>query len=186
MNKNTQKLLKLRSDIIDDIYKNRWEEVWFFPEFKEIKGVKGFLGTDQIIFVALNPSFGTYPSEADRFYYRNLLKQGFGNAHLTDLFKLKRKNWSIEELLKNSKLLREAEKYLAKEIKIIKPKFIVFVGTSYRKTYEKVLVDLNLQHIAHQYIPHYALRFNNHDKRKKFRRELRNTRKKYLEILNKK
>jgi hypothetical protein len=57
-------LRRIRGGVIDKAYKGRWEEVWFFPEYKQ---VKGFLGTDPIFFVSINPSFGTFPSGPDSF-----------------------------------------------------------------------------------------------------------------------
>jgi hypothetical protein len=43
-------LERIRGEVIDKIYKERWEEVWFFPEYKRVPGVKGFLGTAPIFF----------------------------------------------------------------------------------------------------------------------------------------
>jgi hypothetical protein len=60
-------LKRIRGEVIDKIYKEHWEEVWFFPEYKQVPGVKGFLGTDPILFVSINPSFGTFPSGPDHF-----------------------------------------------------------------------------------------------------------------------
>ena len=174
MNEKRRKLLKLRSRIIDNIYKKRWEEVWFFPEFKKVKGVKGFLGTARIIFVAINPNFGAYPSKEDLFYYKNLKRQGFANAHLTDLFKIKRKNESAQGLLKDKTLLQEAKKYLAQELKIVRPKLVVGVGKSYKKVYGAVFNELKIP--KYEIIPHYAPQFNNQTKKKNFRKALRKVR----------
>ena len=171
-----QKLLKLRSKIIDEVYKKRWEEIWFFPQYKEVRGVKGFLGTAPIMFVSINPSFGMYPSRADIFYYRNLKKQGFGNAHLTDVYKAKRRNVDVRDLFNNKKLLEEAKHYLAEEIKIIQPKLIVGIGKSYQQQYEGIFKKYR---IPLGFIPHYAPQFANQRTKKRFRSALRSIKKQF-------
>lgn len=178
MDKKKQ-LLILRDEIIDEIYKKRWEEVWFFPIFKEIPEVQGWQGTGPVMFVSINPSFGSYPSRADIFYYRNLRKQGFANAHLTDLYKIKNRNKDIKTLFADSQLLDEAIKYMDKEIRIIQPKLIVGVGTSYRKLYESIFKKYK---ISLEYIPHYAPQFNNDRREKLFRKKMRELAKKYKNV----
>jgi hypothetical protein len=168
-------LKRIRGDVIDKIYKERWEEVWFFPEYKQV-GVKGFLGTDPIFFLSINPSFGTFPSVPVEFYYRNLERQGFGNAHLTDFFKVKCKNKNSKELRRNEGLVKESMQTLRKEIKALSPKLIVGVGISYRKFYRQILGGYD---IPLRLIPHYAQQFNNGEKKKRFRRKLREIRKFY-------
>jgi hypothetical protein len=169
-------LKRIRDDVIDKVYKQRWEEVWFFPEYKEVPGVKGFLGTDRIFFVSINPSFGAFPSRPDIFYYRNLKRQGFGNAHLTDFFKVKCKNKNFKELLRNKTLIQESEQILRKEIEALSPKLIVGVGASHKNFYRQHLSGYG---IPLDSIPHYAPQFNNSDKKKKFRRKLREIRRFY-------
>jgi hypothetical protein len=170
--KKTQELLKLRSKIIDEIYKKRWEEVWFFPSYKEVSGVKGFLGTAPIMFVSINPSCGTYPSRADLFYYRNLKRQGLANAHLTDVFKVKKKNFDVKTMLQDRKLIAEAKRFMKEELAIIQPRLLVFVGKSksYKKFYESFFEDYSCTKMI---IPHYAPRFANQKTRKRFRAALR-------------
>ena len=163
-------LKRIRDEVIDKIYKERWEEVWFFPEYKQVPGVKGFLGTDPIFFLSINPSFGTFPSDPDIFYYRNLKRQGFGNAHLTDFFKVKCKNKNSKELSQNKSLVKECKQILKKEIKALSPKLIVGVGISYRKFYRQNLSGYGIPLCL---IPHYAPQFNNSEKKKRFRRKLR-------------
>lgn len=84
------KLRNLRSEIIDKIFKKRWEDVWFFPSYN---GVKGYLGTQDIIFLSINPSTGVFPSWHDKQYYRQLRRYGFADAHLADVFKQREKIW---------------------------------------------------------------------------------------------
>jgi hypothetical protein len=170
------RFIAIRGEVIDKVYKQRWEEVWFFPKYKQVPGVKGFLGTDRVFFVSINPSFGAFPSGPDIFYYRNLKRQGFGNAHLTDFFKVKCKNKNFKELLRNKSLVQESEQILKKEIKVLSPKLIVGVGTSHARFYRKILRGYDIHFRS---IPHYAPQFNNSDKKKQFRKELREIRKFY-------
>ena len=172
-------LKRIRGEVIDKIYKERWEEVWFFPEYKQVPEVKGFLGTDPIFFVSINPSFGTFPSRPDIFYYRNLKRQSFGNAHLTDFFKVKCKNKNSKELRRNESLIQESKQILEKEVKALSPKLIVGVGISYRKFYRQ---NLSGYGIPLCFIPHYAQPFSKSEKRKRFRRKLREIRKFYKEL----
>jgi len=172
-------LKRIRGEVIDKIYKERWEEVWFFPEYKQVPGVKGFLGTDPIFFVSINPSFGTFPSPPDIFYYRNLKRQGFGNAHLTDFFKVKCKKKNSKELSRNESLVQESEQILKKEVEALSPKLIVGVGTSYADFYRQIISGYD---IPFRSIPHYAPQFNTSEKRKRFRRKLREIRKFYKKL----
>jgi len=173
------KLIAIRGKVIDKVYKQRWEEAWFFPEYKQIRGVRGFLGTDRVFFVSINPSFGTFPSSPDIFYYRNLKRQGFGNAHLTDFFKVKCKNKNFKELLRNKSLVQESQQILKEEIEALSPKLIVGVGVSYADFFRKILRGYD---IPFRSIPHYAPQFNNNDKKKQFRRKLREIRKFYSNL----
>ena len=167
-----QKLVKLRSVIIDKIFKNRWEDVWFFPEYK---GVKGYLGTQDVIFLAINPSTGVFPSWVDEIYYRNLKKQGFANAHLTDVFKQRAKNW--KDLAKNKRIKHEAKEFLFKEIRIIQPKLVVLVGKGYKHFYEELLSNVNIDKFP---IRHYAFRYGNKKRlRAKIRQEIKKVRDRY-------
>lgn len=161
-----QRLLKLRERIIDNIYKQRWEEVWFFPRYHEVPEVKGFLGTAPIVFASINPSFGTYPSKADIFYYETLRRQGFEDAHLTDVFKVKRKKLNARDLLNDKSSIREAEKFLDEEMNIVKPKALVFVGRSklYREFYERFFKRYNLPKTL---ILHYAYAYR-YNKKEEF------------------
>ena len=114
MNKE-EKLENLREKIIDKHLKNNWDEVWFFKENREF-GVKGYLGTQDIFFVGLNPSYGNFPSKPDIFFYEILRKYKFEQAHLTDLIKLRLANKEVNERLKDKSLLEEQIDYLKEEI----------------------------------------------------------------------
>jgi hypothetical protein len=178
MNKKSE-LIKLRNQVIQKYFGDRWQEVWFFPQYEKVPTVKGYLGTSPIFFVSINPSFGAYPSPADLFYYRHLARQGFGNAHLTDVFKIKCKNENANALMQNKNLLSEMESILKKEIEILQPKLIVGIGTSYEKLYRRVFGKHNIPLYV---IPHYAPQFNTAEKEKRFRRKLRGIRREYLNL----
>src|SRR3989344_1101126 len=174
------KLLKLRDKIINEFYVKDWREVWFFPQFKNIKGVekvKGYLGTDKIVFLSINPSYGSYPSPADIFYYQNLQRQGFANAHLTDLFKIKIKNDGLDEMLADKNEVSRAIKLLDEELKIIKPRLIVGVGKSYEKLYKAVLGEKYPLVV----IPHYAYA-TRYNKKQQFRSAMRALKVKYKKL----
>ncbi|MFQ5956576.1 MAG: hypothetical protein ACE5KK_02255 [Candidatus Brocadiales bacterium] len=86
--KQMQDLQDLRSDIIDKIFKDQWHDVWFYPRYK---GVEGYFGIQNVIFLCINPSTGNFPSKADELFYDELCRQGFHEAHLTDIFKQRAK-----------------------------------------------------------------------------------------------
>jgi hypothetical protein len=98
--------------LTDKIFKERWEDVWFFPQYK---GVKGYSGTQDIIFLSINPSTGVFPTRYDEQYYLQLRADGFANAHLTDVFKQRKETWKA--LVNNRTLVEEAKRFLFKEIK---------------------------------------------------------------------
>lgn len=166
-------LIRLRSRIIDRVFKDRWQDVWFFPRYKE---VKGYLGTQRIIFLSVNPSTGTFPSEADKRYYDELAKNGFANAHLTDVFKQRSKDW--KELDADADTKREARRFLLAEIDIIKPRLIVLVGKKYEKLYSGMLRGVKVDTVA---IDHYAFRYGSErELKRRLGREIRRVKDKYL------
>lgn len=91
-------LLELRRKIVLKEEVEGWREVWFFPQYK---GVKGFLGTQDIMFVGLAPSTGSFPSRSGDFLYEQLKEHGFGNAHITDIVKIRMLGSAVEEFLGN-------------------------------------------------------------------------------------
>ena len=148
MNKSKkQRLLKLRSDIIDKCYKEKWIDAWFFPEYN---GVKGYLGTQNIIFIGLNPSYGSFPDKYSKFFYEQLKQNGFQYAHITDIVKIRQKNRSENELFRDKKIMKEQIDFLKKEFEIIRPKITVALGNrcfyELKKYFE---IDLNIVKIRH-------------------------------------
>ena len=119
------------------------------------------------MFIAMNPTFGPYPTRIDSFYYESLKKFGFKNAHLTDIFKIKRRGGKeTEELFKDQGLINEAEKILAEEFSIIKPRVVILVGKSlkivnfFNKNFGHLLNDVSLQTLMHY---SYAVVWNKKD-----------------------
>ena len=109
----------------------RWYNIgpWFFPPFglNENCLVKGFLGTGDTVFVCMRPSTGTFPSPADKLFYKLIEKNCFQNAHITDLVKC-RSRVKIEKRTEE-KEVENCFEYLLRELEIIeKPSLIVAVG----------------------------------------------------------
>ena len=154
-------LLSLRKEIENEI-----GESFFFPE---LGSCKGWLGTDPILFVSLNPSTGTFPSKADRFYYSVLEEFGFSNVHLTDLFKRRMTNQEFQRSQyqevpgKNIEWLNSEIEILGSDVKL------VAVGRKTRSFLEKVFDD---QWLCPGFLVHYsyAVRFR---KENEFRESLK-------------
>ena len=174
-----KQLSVLRKRIIDKYYTAQWKEVWFFPSDNE---VKGFSGTQNIIFLGLNPSMGHFPSKADKLLYEQLKKNGFQNAHLTDFIKTRlpnKKNNKLEDSLD----FKEQCSFLEKEIRIISPKMIVFLGEKVQRLFLFKLKD-RYPDITTDKIPHYAYRWAKRNKFKaKFSREMKRIKNRYKIIL---
>ncbi len=160
MNKK-DKLSKLRSEIIDKIFKNRWEEVWFYPSYNE---VKGWQGTADIMFIGLNPATANFGGFHDLLYYDSLKRFGFRNAHLTDIFKIKLTNKNTRSYFERRDVKREARDILEKEINIIKPKVIYLLGDKVEEIFKEFFPKLK---IPIKNIGHYSYRYKSRDILKK-------------------
>ena len=117
--------LKELKENIEQYAKEINQEAWFYPEYE---GVMGFWGTQDIIFLGLNPSSGTFPSENDKLLYKLLKEKGFEYAHITDLIKIRAKNKGVTNLITNSELMKKQYDFFSDEINIIKPKIIITMG----------------------------------------------------------
>jgi hypothetical protein len=187
--KQEKQLLALRKRIIDKYYatptkSTNWKEVWFFPSHK---GIQGFLGTQKIIFLGLNPSSGLFPTKRDEFFYGQLKANGFQDAHITDLIKLKSTNKKITELEKSPDFEDQCC-FLHEEMKIIDPKLIVFLGKKVQDLYNQYLKEryTDIKGITTKRIPHYSYRWGN-DKRikEKFSEKMKDIKKQYKNALGK-
>ena len=180
------KIRKLGNKIIEAVYKPYScpsDEVYFFPEYN---GVKGYLGTQEIIFLGLNPSKGNFPSKADEFFYKQLLENGFSNAHLTDLTKLKIYAKNLKEIREHIQENRHNQiNYLLEEIRIIEPKIIVLMGNECKRLFEKCIKHkINDTQIAVYAVPHYFQRGTEVGKRKlkEFEEKIKNIRQEFKNL----
>ena len=119
------RLRELRRQIIDEVWVRDWREVWFYPARD---GVMGWEGTQDIMFVGINPSTGHSFSKNDDFYYAELAKNGFANAHLTDVVKERATATEREVLLDDPATMRRHQGYFMDEIDIVRPRMIIPVG----------------------------------------------------------
>ena len=69
-----EKLKELRREIVEEFLIKGWMDVWFYPSYK---GGMGYLGTLDIVFVGLNPSYSCFPTGHDEFFYNELKRVGF-------------------------------------------------------------------------------------------------------------
>ena len=125
-NDKLEALSSLRVRIINDLFVEQWRDVWFFPERD---GVRGWQGAQDIIFVALNPSYGGgSASKAFNSFYQELRLNGFMNAHLTDISKVRARGKEVKQVLQDAALMDKQKLYLLEEIDIIQPRLLVPMG----------------------------------------------------------
>lgn len=114
--------LKKRISKCNRCGKNRF---WHFPT---CKGVKGFFGDKEYIFVCPQPHEGIFDPfniRLDRRLYDNLAKHGFEDAHLTDMVKCRGAKY--KELTDVE--VRNCVGWLKEEIQIVQPQAIIAMGT---------------------------------------------------------
>ncbi len=101
------------------------------------------------MFVSLRPSTrgGELPSPKLESFYKLLEKEGFENAHMTDLVKCRGPVGNIPDYH-----FQNCIPHLLEEIEILEPKMIVAVGKEAQK-------KLKENEIQCRFIPHYAYRF---------------------------
>jgi len=91
---------------------------WFFPPYPN-GNVKGFFGTEGVVFICKIPSTGgrTFPDRRVKMFYELLSKHGLENAHITDLVKCRRRTkLSAEEW---ERMLNNCFHFLIKELAIL-------------------------------------------------------------------
>ena len=171
-----RELLRLRSLIIDEYEKKRWQEVWFFPEWSK---VKGFKGTAPIVLVGLNPSTSPFPDNKTTRLYDALKAARLENAHLTDVIKIRARGDEIGKLVRDNHFLAKQYEILGKEIRVIQPELIVAMGLRcYRLLCSvgctRVLSRLNPRStLPIAEILHYAYRFGGEKEQRAKKRQLR-------------
>ncbi len=149
---NKQKQLeKLRKKIINRVNK----DVWFYPEYE---GIKGYLGTQNLVFIGPNPSYNKFPTRHTNFFYEQLKINRFKNAHLTDLVKIRTFNKDSENILNDKKVINKQLEFLREEFDIIKPKLIVILGacTGWKGKKIKEILEENFRNIRNINIYHYT------------------------------
>jgi len=191
------KLEKLKKEIEDEFGKNK---VWFFldsegyPVVRETK-VKGYLGTQNIMFVAEIPiernsnkdaiekdEKNWKPSKNDKILYTTLNKFGFENAHLTDLVKLLKTQKEAEEFFKNierienQKVFQKQIEYLREEYNIIQPKIIIAMS----RGCEKYLINIFGKEKV-KYIYHYSY-VGRYNKTKEYHEQMKEIKEEYEEL----
>lgn len=164
------------------------KEVWFFNQNRD-EDINGYWGTDKIIFLALNPSkSGNEKATRDFRYFfdKKLIENGFVNAHITDLIKICLNNkGEVKEFLKDKDKLNEQLGFLKREIKIIIPKIIVFVGRKAEKEYKKKIKEDKT--IRFFYIMHYANPYIKETKKEEiYNTTLKEIREEYEELIKNK
>src|SRR5438093_5229850 len=165
MRENGRRLATLRARIVRDLYLNGWRDVWFFPRFD---GVEGWRGTQRIMFVGLNPSTGRFAGDADRRFYAQLKRKGFGRAHLTDAIKERAVGRDVEKIERDPARMERYRRYLREEIDIIRPRLIVAMG----HRAHRILRDWLGSDAPVRPIPHYSARFPSPATRRRFAAKL--------------
>ena len=129
------------------------------------------MGTQDIIFVGSNPSYNVFPTRYTDFFYEQLKVNGFNEAHLTDLIKIRSKNENADKVIQDN--LKSQTEYLQKELEIIKPKLIVVMGNRSQQFFNE------LDYKEYVNITHYSsIRFPKNKER--FIQDMKDIRKKYL------
>lgn len=172
MEQKARGLALLRERIIRDLFVNEWRDVWFFPPFN---GVDGWAGTQDIMFVGLNPSTGRFPSIADRNFYAVLKRTGLEHAHLTDVIKERARGPDVARIERDPARMDRYWRYLREEIEILCPRLIVGLG----QRALRLLTDRRGSEAPLKGIPHYAQLFPSPATRRQFTRELQSARAHY-------
>ena len=151
MNPDLQEL----KENIEQYAKKTNQEVWFYPEYKN---VLGFSGMQDIILLGLNPSSGMFPSTKDKLFYNLLKEKGLEEIHITDLIKVRAKNKHVSELITNDNLMKEQINFLLDELDIIKPKIIISIGgqcdtllKQHLPKIEKLCRVMQIMHYSYRY-----------------------------------
>jgi len=166
-------LADLRVEIIQEVTIKQWRDAWFFPPsngYRDVpQGICGWQGTGDIFLVGLNPSTGQFPNEADRFLYGELRDNQLGEAHLTDVIKLRATESEVKLMLKNQNLMREQRDYFLEEIDILAPRLIVPMGKQATDALTTWLPGSEMM----RPIPHYSPRIRSQENLERFRVALR-------------
>jgi len=196
MSDKRKQLEKLRHKIIDRVCKKDWKDVWFYPDPEHLpenwskdlekdkcpkyKKIKGFLGTQNLVFIGSNPSYNKFPTRYTDFFYEQLKINGFENAHLTDLIKIRLFNKDVKDKLNDKNIIDEQLEFLKEEFSIIKPKLIVILGVcrGWKGKKIKEILEENFRNTKIKDIYHYSsIRFPKN--KVKFIKDMKNVKKWY-------
>lgn len=146
MSKILSKIRKLEKEL-------NYKSLFVFPSYK---GVCGFDGVGDVMFVCQKASTSNFPTAKDKIFYKTLAKNGFANAHITDLVKTVGGSKG-----KISKKERETGWAILKdEIRILHPRLIVAVGNnSFDNLVELQKTKSSLKNIGIVKITHYSYRY---------------------------
>ena len=185
-----EKKIRKLEDLKEEIVKETKEEVWFYSmEYREYKipasrhGIKGWLGTQDIFFVGPNPSKNPRKdSPGLNFFFKELKTNGFENAHLTDLVKIRLFNKDVKDKLNDENIINKQLEFLRKEFDIIKPKLIVILGacTGWKGKKIKEILKENFRNTKIKDIYHYSsIRFRFPKNKIKFIKDMKDVKKWY-------
>ena len=156
-----ERLEELRREIIEEFFVKKWMDVWFYPEYD---GVMGYLGTQDIAFVGLSPSYHAFPTKYPnliegakttalkciRIFYKVLRDMGFEKAHLTDVMKIRAEGKEqVEAYFQDQALLNRNLEYLSREFEIIQPKLVVAVGGRVKEILRQKFPSIRIHRIMH-------------------------------------
>ena len=120
------------------------------------------------MFVCQRPaSGGTFPSKADKLFYKYLSRYGFEDAHITDLVKCSDKAGKLD-----SATVRNCLPILVEEIGLLKPDLIVAVGKDTEKEIEKQVKPRLDPGVQVEEIYHYSY-VSRYGREKKLRKQMR-------------
>jgi len=186
-----KELLRLMAKIHVECYTmdTGFKTAWFFPEYN---GVKGYLGTEKLIFAGINPSYGRFPSKPVKFLYDSLKRYELQNVHVTDIIKSRLSKQQYLRLKSNeelfNKIIGKNINWLKQELKIIDRNLdvrIVGIGNEAKEILEKYfkekVVDIVLPHYA--WVESYS-ESSRQKKRLRFRSAIRNIKKALIIDLN--
>jgi len=184
-----ERLEELRKEIIEEFFIKKWMDVWFYPKYDQ---VMGYLGTQDIAFVGLSPSYHAFPTKYPnliegakttalkciRIFYKVLKDVGFKNAHLTDVMKVRAEGEEqVETYFQDQALLNRNLEYLSREFEIIQPRLIVALGRRAKEILRQKFPRMRIHMITH----YSRLRFRKYDEQR-FRDEMKDVKERYSEL----
>lgn len=133
--------------LAEEIHVELGDQVWLFDQNDK---VQGFLGTSSdVMFVAERPSMARTPKgPGGSFLYPLLEATGNGNAHVTDVIKIRGKNGDPypDDLAPH-------KRFLERELDIVQPRLIIAFG---QKVYDLLVFALAERGIPIKRVYHYS------------------------------